>query len=100
MSQKDFLDLYNGKKDGIVLFHHQLCTFCHKMMPAYHRAAEDSDIDFFSIEMGDAKYAMEMMKEKGHKIIGVPLIFRFSDGEITQYEGDRSTKSLIDFAKE
>ena len=43
---------------------------------------------------------MEMMKEKGHKIIGVPLIFRFSDGEITQYEGDRSTKSLIDFANE
>ncbi len=87
------------RKPTLVLFYADWCGNCTAMKPAWNEAADklNGKVDTLKLDYETHK---EEMKKAGIK--GFPAMRLYSqgfpDGPYTDYKGDRSTNSIIDFA--
>ena len=96
LNTKEFFDLVQGqKKTVVVAFVSDGCGHCQDMKPKYHEAAKMSRLGMFLVD-----YATDPKPAESLNINGFPTILRFEQGEpVQEYQGDRSTESLIAFAQ-
>lgn len=93
-SEDQFAKLSSSPEvDFVIMFFGNGCGHCHAMMPAFLEAAKKAPIPFLRAESGKFSNVMQALN-----IRGVPTIFRYNHGKQIQYNGDRSTQSLLAFA--
>ena len=91
------------KKEGfeekkiIHLIHMNKCPYCEKMMPAWKEFKESNKS---GVIVNEVERSEDPAFVKKHGINSFPTIIMTSGGKkIANYEGDRSTQSFLDFAK-
>ena len=91
---------FSGQKE-LVLVHMNGCGHCKKMMPDWEKckAENDTGIKMRAVEMSEGD-GPELCKK--HNIKGFPtMILLDESGEkITNYDGERTTKDILNFLKE
>ena len=80
-------------EDAVIMVYGAWCGWSKKSLPAFSEAAAISPIPFYLLEDKD----VPKMTAK-YKIQGFPTYLKFSKGKSTDYKGDRSVESLVDFA--
>lgn len=89
----------------LVLFHMIGCGHCEALMPTWEKVttsfpasltveASDADIDTqLNVDSG------KLMKWKEENVRGYPTIVKVEGGNIVEYDGERTTESILNFAK-
>jgi protein disulfide-isomerase-like protein len=93
------LDALTSTGKSMVMFHAPWCGHCKAMLPEYKNAVADMakacpGLKVVALNGDKVRDAL-----KKHDIKGFPTLKIFVDGKATEYQGDRSVKSLVDFVK-
>ena len=85
-------------KSTLVLFHAEWCGYCKRFMPTWKDAKSKLQNDDVVLKEFEADEDSEVMK--ANNVSGYPTLKLFkSNGEVVNYEGDRTLKDLEKFIK-
>jgi len=98
----DFNPIIGTGKPALVLFYNENCGPCRAMMNAWNEAydilEQDGNYDIIAISSKD-----NMEEFKYHGVYGTPTIRFYPNGfpseQYIQYTGNRSTESIVNFAR-
>ena len=91
--------LTQADKCVLVLFHADWCGYCKKFMPTWNKAQSTLQSSDVVLKDFEADADKEVMKENG--VSSYPTLKMFKkNGEVIEYEGDRSLEDLDRFIKE
>ena len=83
--------------DSVVMFYAPWCGHCVQTKPEFIKAASDMRAAGPQVAMVNGDVLKEALTK--YDIKGYPTIRRFHKGQSTEYAGNRTAQSLVDFAK-
>ncbi len=96
------LYLFYGKekKETIIWFHRPSCPHCVKMQGEWNKFVKQANIDLQDVEIKDVNIEKDPVTAEKFHINSVPHIIKIkSCGKQIVYDGDRTAKTLMEFAK-
>ena len=92
-------DVAVAGKTTLVLFHAEWCGYCKRFMPTWKKAKSTLQNNNVVLKDFEADDNADIMK--ANNVNGYPTLKLFkSDGEVVNYEGDRSLEDLQEFINE
>ena len=98
-SAKAHVGINKGEKT-VIRFHRPKCPWCIRSQPdwdSFKANAHKINVATRDCNMEEGIYDAELRKYGGQ---GVPYIVKVHNGQVTVYNGDRSAKDLMAFAKQ
>lgn len=94
------LDGLLGDGSSIVMFHAGWCPHCAQTLPAFKSAAADMAAAAPGTKIVTAEDVKTREALAKHGVKGFPTILHIKDGKATEYAGNRTAASFVDFAKQ
>lgn len=100
MKHKKKKEMYTvkGKVDSegkiVILYYANWCHLCHKVKPIFEELIREQPVSGVKFEMKEDK---EVCKYKIN-VFGYPTILSIVDGNVSEYNGNRTKMDLINYA--
>lgn len=90
----------NSKKETVIWFHRPSCPHCVRMQGEWNKFVKHAKQELIDVEIKDVNIEKDPETADKFQIESVPFILKIkSCGKQMVYDGDRSAKTLMDFAK-
>jgi glutaredoxin len=90
----------NSKKETVIWFHRPSCPHCVNMQGEWNKFVKQANSELRGIEVKDVNIEKDPETANKFQITSVPFIIKIkSCGKQMVYTGDRTAKSLMEFAK-
>jgi thiol-disulfide isomerase/thioredoxin len=98
-TKQDFMKNIKSNTPSLVLYHAEWCPHCVALQPAWKDVKKELEKNQGIVVMEVEYTNMKLLPPQYQNIRGFPTIEVFNEGHVkSEYTGDRSKSSIVDFA--